>query len=117
MPSPRSCYGANRPPTDRSRRWTWRRRHSLNLQALQILRQPHLEPEDLQVQVRFFEQSLTVLGVLGLDKGFEQVVEISFDPFTQHETVVAGKLTRVVARPENQVVGLGNYDQFRGFFH
>jgi len=43
---------------------------ALDLQALQVFRQPHLEPEDLQREVGFFEQSLAVLGVLGGDQGF-----------------------------------------------
>jgi hypothetical protein len=49
------------------------------LQALQVFGQAHLEPEDFQRQVGFFEQSLAVHGVLGGDQCFEQVVEISLD--------------------------------------
>jgi hypothetical protein len=40
---------------------------------LQVFRQPHLEAEDFQRQVGFFEQSLAVLGVLGGDQRFERV--------------------------------------------
>jgi hypothetical protein len=31
---------------------------------------------------------------------------VSLDPFAQHETLVAGELTRVVAGPENEVAKL-----------
>ena len=90
---------------------------ALDLQALQVFRQPHLEPEDFQCQVGFFQQPLAVLGVLGADQRFQQVVQVPLDPLAQHETVVAGKLAGVVAGPENQVVSLGDHDQFLVFFH
>jgi hypothetical protein len=41
----------------------------------------------------------------------------TLDPLGQDETMIAGQLTRVIARPENQVVGLGVHDQFLVFFH
>ena len=88
---------------------------AFDLEALQVFRQPHLEAEDFKVQVRFFEQSLAVLGVLGGDQRFEQPVEVPLNPLAEHEAVVAGKLTRVVAGPEDQVVGLGDDDQFLVF--
>ena len=90
---------------------------ALDLQALQVFRQPHLEPEDLQRQVGVFQQPLAVLGVLGGDQGFQQVVEVPLDPLAQHEAVVAGELAGVVAGPEDQVVSLGDHDQFLVFFH
>jgi hypothetical protein len=52
-----------------------------------------------------------------MDQGFQQAVEVALDPFAQHEAVVAREPTRVVARPEDQVVRLGDYDQFLVFFH
>ena len=90
---------------------------ALDLQALQVFRQPHLEAEDFERQVGFLEEPLAVLGVLRGDQRLQQVVEVSFDPLAQDETVVAGKLTRVVAGPENQIVRLGNHDQFLVFLH
>ena len=48
---------------------------------------------------------------------FEQVVEVPLDPLAQHEAVVAGEAAGVVAGPENQVVSLGDHDQFLVFFH
>ena len=39
------------------------------------------------------------------------------DPFAQHEAVIAGKLARVVAGPENQVIRLGDHNQFLIFCH
>jgi hypothetical protein len=53
----------------------------------------------------------------GGDPCFAQPEEVPLDPFARDETVVAGELTRVVARPENQVVSLGDRDQFPVFFH
>ena len=43
-------------------------------------------------------------------------MKLAFDPLTQHETVVAGEAAGVVAGPENQVVSLGDHDQFLVFF-
>ena len=39
------------------------------------------------------------------------------NPLAEHEAVVAGELTRVVAGPEDQVVSPGDHDQFLVFFH
>jgi hypothetical protein len=50
-------------------------------------------------------------------QGLQQVVEVPFDALTEHKTVVPGELAGVVARPENQVISLGDYRQFPGFFH
>ena len=55
--------------------------------------------------------------MLGGDQRFEQPIEVSFDPLAQHEAVVAGEFAGVVAGPENQVVSLGDHDQFLVFFH
>ena len=90
---------------------------ALDLQALQVFRQAHLEPEDFQTQVGVFQQSLSVLRVLGTDQRLQQTIEVSLDPLAQDEAVVAGELTRVVAGPEDQVVSLGDHDQFLVFFH
>ena len=79
---------------------------ALDLQALQVFRQPHLEPEDFQGQVGVFQEPPAVLGVLGGDQRFEQPVEVPLDPFAQNETMVAGELAGVVAGPEDQVVSL-----------
>ena len=90
---------------------------ALDLQALQVFRQPHLEAEDFERQVGVFEQSLAVLGVLGGDQGFQQPVEVSLDPLAEHEPMVTGEAAGVVAGPEDQVVSLGDHDQFLVFFH
>jgi len=90
---------------------------AVDLQALQVFRQPHLEPQDFQREVGVFEEPLTVLGVLRPDQGSQQVVEIAFDPLAEHEPMITGEAARVVARPEDQVVSLGDHDQFLVFFH
>jgi len=84
---------------------------------LQVFGQPHLEPQEFQVQVGFFEQSLAVLGVLGGDHCLQQVVEVPLDPLAEHEPMITGEAADVVAGPENQVVSLGDHDQFLVFFH
>jgi hypothetical protein len=43
---------------------------ALDLQALQVLRQPNLEPLDFHVQVGVFEEPLAVRRVDGGDRGF-----------------------------------------------
>ena len=61
--------------------------------------------------------SRRLLGVLRPDQGFQQVVEIAFDPLAEHEPMITGEAAGVVARPEDQVVSLGDHDQFLVFFH
>src|ERR1022692_2099845 len=84
----------------------------LDLEALQVLGEPHLEAEDFEHQVRFFQQGLALLGVLGLDQCLQQVIEIAFDAFAQHEAMVAGEFASVIAGPKDQVVGLGDDGEF-----
>jgi len=40
-------------------------------------------------------------GVLLSDQDFQQVIQVPLDVFAQYEAVVAGKLARVIATPEN----------------
>jgi hypothetical protein len=44
-------------------------------------------------------------------------IEISFDALAQHKAVVAGKAAGVVAGPQDQVIGLGDYYQLLVFRH
>ena len=48
-------------------------------------------------------------GLRSWGRNLSRVVEIAFDPLTQHEAVVAGEAAGVVAGPENQVVSLGDH--------
>ena len=41
----------------------------------------------------------------------------SFYAFAKNKTMMFRKATRVVATPQNQVVGFGDDDQFFGFLH
>ena len=90
---------------------------AVDFQTLQILGEPHLEAEDFERQVGLLEQPLPALVVLRSDQGLEQRVEVPLDPLAQHKAVVAGKAARVVAGPENQVIGLGDNRQFLLFSH
>ena len=58
------------------------------------------------------EQFLPLLGILRPDEDFQQIVQIPFDPFPQHEAVVPRELPRVIARPQNQVIRLRDDYQF-----
>jgi len=51
---------------------------ALDLEALQVLRQPHLEAEGFQHEVGPFQQGLSLPSVFGLDQRFQQVVEVAF---------------------------------------
>jgi hypothetical protein len=55
-------------------------------------------------------------GIFGQDQCLQQIVQIPLNPFAQHEAVVAREFTRVIARPQNQVIRLGDDDQFLGLF-
>jgi hypothetical protein len=52
-----------------------------------------------------------------LNQSFQQVVEHPFQPLPQNEPMLSGKPTRVVATPQDQVVGLSDDDQFFLFLH
>jgi hypothetical protein len=78
---------------------------------LQVLGEPHLESQDFEHDVCLLQQGMTLLRVLGLDQSLQQVVEVAFDAFTQHEAVISWELARVLATPQDQVVGLGDDDQ------
>ena len=84
---------------------------------MQVFRQPHLEPQDLQREVGFLQQLLAVLRVFGSYQGLQQVLEVPLNPLAQDEAVVAREFARVVTRPEDQVICLGDHDQFLVFFH
>ena len=58
------------------------------------------------------QQFLAQLGVLGPNEDFQQIIEISFDAFAQDETVIAGEFAGMVAGPQDQVIRLGDDDQF-----
>ena len=87
------------------------------LEALQVFRQPHLEPQDLQGQVGVFQESLALPRVLGPDQRLQQGVQVAFDPLAQDKAVIAGEPARVVAGPEDQVIRFRDNPQFLGFFH
>jgi hypothetical protein len=59
-------------------------------------------------RIRLLQQGLPLPSVLGTDEDFQQIVQVAFDAFTQHEAVVARKSTCVMAGPQDQVVGLGD---------
>ena len=69
----------------------------LHLEALQVLGEPHLEPKDFQHKVGLVQQLLAGSAVFRPNQDFQQIVQVPLNPFAQHETVVAGELTRVVA--------------------
>jgi hypothetical protein len=50
--------------------------------------------------------------VLGPNQHFQHFVEVPFDPFAQHETMIAREFAGVVARPQDQIVSLRHNDQF-----
>jgi hypothetical protein len=47
---------------------------ALDLEALQVFHQPHLEAEDFEYEVCLLQQLLTLPGVLGPDEDFQQIV-------------------------------------------
>jgi hypothetical protein len=58
----------------------------------QGLGDPHLESQDFQHGVRFFQQGLALLGEFGLDQSFQKIVQVPLDPFAQNKAVIAGNL-------------------------
>jgi hypothetical protein len=50
-------------------------------------------------------------GVSGLDQRLQKVIQVAVNPIPEHKTLTAGKPARVLTRPENQVVGLGDHQE------
>src|SRR5262249_14284378 len=81
---------------------------TVGAQALQVVGQAHLEAEDLQAHVGPGQKGLALARVLGLEQGLQQVVQALLHALAQGKAVVAGKAPGVLARPQDQVVGLGD---------
>ena len=87
------------------------------MQTLQVFRQPDLKAKDFQFQVRFVQERRSFPAVFGLNQSFQKVVERAFQAFAQHKPMLSWKLAGVIATPQNQVVGLGDDDQFVLLLH
>ena len=79
---------------------------AVELEAPEVLGEPYPKAEDFQLQIGGLQQRLSDTLGLGLDQGIQQLVKVAFDPLAQDKAMMTGKPARVVARPENQVVGL-----------
>ena len=86
-------------------------------QALQVFGKSNLKSQDFQFQVGFIQQWGSFSAVFGSNQRFQQIVKCPFQPLSQNKTMLSRKPTRVVATPQNQVVGFGDDDQFFGFLH
>jgi hypothetical protein len=42
--------------------------------------------------------------VLGPNQGFQQVLQVWFDAFTEYKTMVAREFARVIATPQDQIM-------------
>ena len=93
------------------------RRSSLPAYHLLVVRQADLESQDLQQQIRRFEQGLALPLVFGLDQCFQQRVKLTFNPVPETKSMVPGEFPRVLAGPENQIIRFGDHDQFGRFSH
>jgi hypothetical protein len=76
-----------------------------------------LETQDFQGQIRLLQQGLPLPSVLGSYQGFQQIVQVAFDAFTQDEAAIAGEFTGMVARRENQIIRFRDDDQFLSSRH
>jgi hypothetical protein len=56
-----------------------------------------------------FQQELVLPGVNHLDEDSQEIVQVPFNSFAQHETVVAGLFVREVAQPQDQVSASGGW--------
>jgi hypothetical protein len=68
--------------------------------------------EDLQAQARLLRERPSVAGGAPLHQRLKQVVQVRLDALIQHEAVVAGELAGMTAGPQDQVIRLGEDDQF-----
>ncbi len=85
---------------------------AFNFEALQVFGHLHLKPQNLLSQVGFLKQRHSGTAVFRLDQCFQNVVQVSFNPFTQHKPMVTLKFRRMVTRPQNQDVCLCDHNQF-----
>jgi hypothetical protein len=70
---------------------------TVNFQALQILGQWHLKPQDCELEICPLQQRESDKDLLRFDQRLHEIIESLLVAFTQNEAVIAGKLTRVVA--------------------
>jgi hypothetical protein len=70
------------------------------------------ESQDFERQIRLFHKRLTLAAVFGLDQRFQQVVKGSFNAFAQHKSVITREFAGMVTRPQDEIVGFGDDDQF-----
>ena len=70
-----------------------------------------------QFQVGFVQQRLTFPAVFGLNQRLQQLVERPLQAFAKNKTMLPWKTAGVVATPQDQVVGLGDDDQFVLLFY
>jgi hypothetical protein len=82
------------------------------LRHCKSLGKPHLESQDFENEVGFLQQLLTLAGVPGPNEDFQQVVQVAFDAFTQHEAVIPREFAGVITSPQNQVIRFRDDDQF-----
>ncbi len=65
-------------------------------QAWQVFGKPHLKRRNLQFHTWLVQQRPSISGVLGLNQRFQQVALRASQSFSQNETVLTRKSTRVV---------------------
>jgi hypothetical protein len=68
--------------------------------------------EELQAQARLLRERLSVAGGAPLHQCLRQVVQAPLDPLAEHEAVIAAELAGMTAGPNDQVIRLGDDDQF-----
>jgi hypothetical protein len=81
---------------------------AVRLEALEVFRQSHLEPQDFQREIRLIQQRLSLTSVPGSDERFQQIIEVAFDPFAEDKPMIPWEAAGVAARPQKEVVSLGD---------
>ncbi len=84
-------------------------------QTFEVLCQAKLKPQDFRRQVDLGQNGRAIARVLRRQQPLKYAIERAFDALSQNEAMISWKRRSVLARPQNQVVGLRDHDQFLMF--
>ena len=85
---------------------------TLDRQDLEVLRQPYLKSQDLQLDIRVVEDGCLGRGILRSQKHRENLVKLVFHSQTQTVSMVARELLRVLYHPEHKIIEISDNLQF-----
>jgi hypothetical protein len=84
---------------------------ALDREAIEVLRQPKLESEELRLKVRLAEELEPILQLFGADEEVEDVENPHRNTVAESEAVRARKPRDALAAPEDKIVKLQDHEE------